>query len=83
MANYINTITGEYPITEQEIRAQYPNTSFPAIFQPLDHFKVVFPVPVSPHDSLTQTVREIAPLLTVKGHYEQQYEVVPRTDLKV
>lgn len=79
MANYINTQTGEYPITEEQIRAAYPNTSFPAVFQPIEHFKVVFPAPVPPHDPLTESVREAAPILTSKGHYEQRYEIVPHS----
>jgi hypothetical protein len=77
MAKYINTQTGEYPVTEEEIRAAYPNTSFPAIFVPPEQYKVVFPAPVPPHDPRNEAVRELQPLLTAKGHYEKQYEVYP------
>lgn len=37
---------------------------------------VVFPAPQPAHDPITQYVRELAPVLTVLGHYEQAYEVV-------
>lgn len=37
---------------------------------------VVFPAPAPSFDPITQMAREIAPVLTSKGHYEQAYEVV-------
>lgn len=75
MTQYINTITGQV-VTEAQIRAEYPNTSFANIFTPPDNYQVVFPAPAPAHDPLTQSVREIAPVLTSKGHYEQAWEVV-------
>lgn len=75
MAHYIHQKTGEYPISEQQIRERFPNTSFPAIFVPPDEFKVVFLAPVPAHDASIQLVREIAPELTAKGHYEQRFIV--------
>lgn len=76
MANYINTVTGKYPVTEREIREEFFNTSFPLPFQAPDSYAVVFEAPKPTYDQLTQFVREIAPLKTNKGHYEQQFEVV-------
>ena len=76
MANYINTETQQYPVSETAIRAAFPQTSFPSPFVPPDEFKVVFPKPSPSFDPITQAVREIAPVLTSKGHYEQAYEVV-------
>lgn len=77
MANYIHVPTGEYPISEQQIRERFPNTSFPAVFVPPEEFKVVFLAPIPPHDPLTHVARETAPELTVKGHYEQRFVVEP------
>lgn len=75
MANYIHVPTGEYPVTEQQIRARFQDTSFPVIFVPPEEFKVVFIAPVPPHDPDTHVVREIAPELTHKGHYEQRFNI--------
>lgn len=75
---YINTQTGIYNISERDIRNLNPNTSFPTPFIAPDEYAVVFPAPQPTHDPITQVVREITPVLTPKGHYEQQWEVVPR-----
>ena len=75
---YINTQTNQYPVTEQDIRLVYPNTSFANPFVAPDEYAIVFPSPQPTHDPIIQAVREIAPVLTVKGHYEQQWKVVPR-----
>jgi hypothetical protein len=75
--SYINTTTKQYPVSEQDIRNQYPNTSFPVPFQAPEEFAVVFLAPTpTVENPILQTTREIAPVLTDKGHYEQAYEIV-------
>lgn len=76
MTTYVNTQTLEYPITEQGIRSIYKDTSFGSIFKAPDEFSIVFESPKPEHNPVTQTVREIAPVFTNKGHWEQQWEVV-------
>lgn len=76
--NYINKPTGEYPVSEAQIRLAYPNTSFPIPFQAPEEYALVFQAPHPSFDAITQHVRELAPVLTGKGHYEQAWEVVPR-----
>jgi len=73
---YINKTTLQYPVSEQDIRSEFPNTSFPALFVPPEEYAVVFDGPKPAYNPLTQTVREAAPALSVKGNYEQQWEVV-------
>ena len=75
---HINTSNQHYPISEQEIRLAYPNTSFSQPFKAPDEYAWVFPAPQPEHNPTYQTVREVPPVLTTKGHYEQQWEVVPR-----
>jgi hypothetical protein len=75
---YINTQTNQYPLSEQDIRLANPNTSYPLPFAPGEPYAVVFPAPQPTHDAVIQTVRQIAPVLTDKGHWEQRWEVVPR-----
>ena len=72
---YIHTPTGQYPVTEADIRAANPQTSFPAIFTPPEGYEVVFPAPRPAYNAITHGVRESAPVLTDKGHYEQRWEV--------
>ncbi len=73
--NYINKITGEYPVTETAIRLANPNTSFASPFVAPEEYVVVFAAPAPDHDPIKEMVREVAPVLTEKGHYEQQWEV--------
>lgn len=74
--NYINKTTSQYPISEQDIRNLNPNTSFPTPFIPPEEYEYVFPSPQPSYNPITQAALEIDPLLTEKGHYEQQWEVV-------
>lgn len=74
--SYTHIETGAYPLTEREIRNLFPNTSFPAPFQPPGGYALVFPAPQPEHDPITQVVREAAPVMTDKGHWEQRWEVV-------
>ena len=74
---YINTQTNQYPVSEQDIRNEYPNTSFAIPFQAPEKYAVVFPSPVPTVDNpVIQFARETTPVLTDKGHYEQVWEVV-------
>lgn len=73
--SYINETSGQYPVSELEIRAEFPNTSFPAPFVPPENFKVVFGSPYPTYNPVVQQVREVAPTLTQLGHYEQTWEV--------
>lgn len=73
---YINTMTGKYPVTEQEIRQQYPNTSFSVPFVPPEEFVYVFPSPTPIYDELSQVVQEAQPVVTNKGWYEQTWSVI-------
>ena len=77
MQTYINTQTLQYPITEQDIRLEYINTSFGNVFKAPDKFKVVFDSPLPNYNPVIETVREIKPTLTLKGNWEKCYEVVP------
>lgn len=75
---YIHIPTSRYPINEIDIRADFPDTSFPEPFAPPDGYACVFPSPVPGYNPVTQTYIEMAPVLTIKGHYEQQWGVVSR-----
>lgn len=73
---YLNTETNQYPITEADIRAANPNTSFPTPFAAPEVYAPVFAAPPPSYNAITHTVQELAPVLTDKGHYEQAWEVV-------
>lgn len=72
---YLNTQTLERA-TERDIRAAFPNTSFPVPFVAPEGYAVLFASPQPVHDPITQAVRETTPVLTDKGHWEQAWEVV-------
>lgn len=74
--SYINTSTLQYPITEQEILALYPNVSFPVPFVAPEPFVQVFPAPQPTYDPVRKFIREVTPVITIKGHYEQVWEVI-------
>lgn len=73
---YINKLTNQYPVSEQEIRQANPNTSFSTPFIPPDEYAIVFSTPQPPFNAISQTVREVQPTLSTKGEYEQQWEVI-------
>ena len=76
MANLIKIDTQEYPVTVEEFKLRFPDTSFPVQIPFADFgYAVVFPTPQPAHDATTQTVREIAPALTHKGTWEQRWKV--------
>lgn len=75
---YINTATLQYPLSERDIREALPNTSFANPFVAPDDYAWVFPAPAPDYNPVIQSAREIAPVLTVKGTWEQQWEVVDR-----
>lgn len=73
--SYINTETLQYNISEREIRALFPNTSFPAIFAPPEGYALVFDVPQPEFDTTEFIAIQDTPILTEKGHYEQQWRL--------
>lgn len=75
---YINTQTLQYPISELDIRLANSNTSFGSPFVPPEKYTWVFPAPQPEYNSVIQFAQEIAPVLTDKNHWEQQWEVVDR-----
>ena len=68
--------THEYPVSEQDFISRHPDISFPTAI-PYEGFgyAVVFPTP-QPATDWYHFAREIAPVLTDKGHWEQQWEII-------
>lgn len=71
---YINTETMQYPVSEGEIRAEYPNTSFANPFIAPEPYAWVFPAPQPTYDAIYQGVREVAPV-QANGSWQQAWEV--------
>lgn len=74
---YINTKTNQYPVSEQDIRNEFPNTSFPTPFQAPEGYAPVLnsPTPEVPNPVL-QFAREITPTQDSLGNWMTTYEVV-------
>ena len=66
--------------SHSEIRTAHPDVSFPLVMTDdtleAHGIHAVTTAPQPAHDPITQAVRETAPVLTDKGHWEQQWEVV-------
>lgn len=76
MTNLIKLDTFEYPVSVEEFKRRFPDTSFPVQIPFSDFgYAVVFPTPKPAYDTATQSVKEIAPVLTHKGTYEQRWIV--------
>ena len=71
---YININTSAYPVSENEIRLQNPNTAFPDPFSPSDDYAWVFPSPQPEYNPVTSFVYEGAPLF-VDGIYYQTWSI--------
>lgn len=66
-------------ITQSEFKGLFPNTSLPSNINYLDYgYAVVFPAPQPEHNQVTEYCKEIAPILTSKGTWEQQWEVLKK-----
>ena len=68
--------TYEYPVSKQDFINRHPNISFPTAIPYEDFgYAVVFPTP-QPATDWYHLAREIAPVLTDKGHWEQTWEII-------
>lgn len=66
-------------ITQSEFKGLFPNTSLPSNTNYLDYgYAVVFPAPQPEHNQVIEYCKEIAPVLTPKGTWEQQWETQKR-----
>lgn len=70
---YINTTTLQR-VSEQEIRAAFPNTSFPSTFSPPEGYAVLFQSPTPTYNPITQGYREVTPT-QINGKWYQAFEV--------
>ncbi|WP_053845525.1 DUF4376 domain-containing protein [Paracidovorax avenae] len=75
MTNYINTETGEYPVSEEQIRAAHPQVCFPVPFAPWDGYVAVMPVAPPEHNPATHRVEEAAPV-QAGGAWVQTWRLV-------
>lgn len=73
---YINTTTLQYPVSEPDIRAAHPNTSWPQVFSPPAGYDTVLPTTQPECDPITHKVVEVAPV-NVAGRWVQEWLVVP------
>ena len=71
---YIELATGRYPVSENDIRAEHPNISFPRVFQGHQGFAWVFPTPKPEFDPITKVCTEVAPSHQ-NGMYFQSWSV--------
>lgn len=72
---YINTQTMQYPVSEQDIRNEFPNTSFPFPFQPPEGYAPVLESPYPEFEPITQGYREVTPTEDTLGNWMRTYEV--------
>lgn len=78
MINYLNLVSHAYPVSEAQIRAENPFTSFPIPFAPTDDYAPVAVLAVPPYARATQTAVATPPDLTQRG-WEQGWRVVELT----
>ena len=75
MATFINTQTMAYPVYQNQIQAEYPNTSFPTPFVAPEPYAPVFDSPQPSYDPITQAVVQGTPTQT-DGQWYQTWTVV-------
>lgn len=75
---YINTQTLQYPVSEPDIRAAFPNTSWPQKFSPPTGYATVLSTTQPECDPITHKVVEVAPV-NVAGQWVQKWDVVSHT----
>lgn len=72
---FIKLDTLQYPVSEQDIRNEYPNTSFPVPFVPPEGYSPVLLSPTPDYDGMTQGYREGSPQQDSLGNWMQTFEV--------
>lgn len=75
MTVYINTQTLAYPVTQQQIQKEYPDTSFPMPFVPPEDYAPVLETPQPTYNRITQAVQQTTPVNT-EGQWYQVWVVV-------
>jgi hypothetical protein len=75
MATFINTQTMAYPVYQNQIQAEYPNTSFPTPFVAPEPYAPVMETPQPSFDPITQAVAQGTPVQT-DGEWWQTWTVV-------
>ena len=75
MAIFINTQTMAYPVTQDQIQAEYPNTSFPTPFVAPEPYEPVLETPQPSYNPITQAVIQGTPVQT-DGEWWQTWTVV-------
>lgn len=78
MTNFINTETLAYPVSQQQIQQELPNTSFPTPFVAPEPYAPVLLSPQPSYDPITQIVQETTPEETA-GQWYQTWAVVDLT----
>ena len=78
MTTFINTQTLAYPVYQNQIQAEYPNTSFPTPFVAPEPYEPVMESPQPSYNVMTQTVQQTTPILT-DGQWYQVWVVVDLT----
>ena len=77
--SFLDISTGEYPITHTQIRAKYPEKTFPAYFTEIEGFEFVASTPQPSYIKGEEIIIEDAPIL-VDNKYVQAWKVVELTD---
>ena len=75
MATFINTQTMAYPVYQNQIQAEYPNTSFPTPFVAPEPYAPVMESPQPSFNPITQAVVQGTPVQT-DGEWWQTWTVV-------
>ena len=75
MATFINTQTMAYPVYQNQIQAEYPNTSFPTPFVAPEPYAPVMESPQPSFNPITQSVVQGTPVQT-DGEWWQTWTVV-------
>lgn len=75
---FINIETGEYPLTVQQLKAQYPNTLFPEPFEAPETHALVEPSEQPSYNANTKKLVEIAPVKD-GDKWRQAFEVITLT----
>ena len=75
MTTFINTQTMAYPVYQNQIQAEYPNTSFPTPFVAPEPYAPVMESPQPSFNPITQAVVQGTPIQT-DGEWWQTWTVV-------
>ena len=77
--NYIKLSNKQYPLTKNDVKGAFPNTSFSKNFSCPEGYAEITPMTAPTFNQYTQSYAEVTPQINDQGVYEQSFQIIDFT----